>query len=149
MGIGKPGHSSRSGCDTYKVDPREPRTSAFIALVLGALTLVAGTLLGWTDLLDRLVVSPPTPVRALMAASAGVLGGWLVLRAADRIRSTGTARDMIRGVRLAFLAVAAFSAAAGWAVGSALPIVAALIIAGVDVLETSFLLIVAAARTER
>jgi len=52
-------------------------------------------------------------------------------------------------VRLAFLAVAAFAAAIGWAIGSALPIVAALIIAGVDVVETSFLLLVTATRGER
>jgi hypothetical protein len=42
--------------------------------------------------------------------------------------------------------VAAFAAAASWAFGSALPIVAALVIAGVDVLETSLLLLVTAVR---
>jgi hypothetical protein len=87
-------------------------------------------------------------VRALLAAAAGLLGIWLVLRAATRMRSS-SARELIRGVRLAFLAVAAFAAATGWALGSALPIVAALIIAGVDVVETSFLLLVTAARGER
>jgi hypothetical protein len=58
-------------------------------------------------------------------------------------------RDLVsltRGVRLAFLAVAAFSAAGGWALGHPLPIVIALVIAGVDVLETSFLLLVIATR---
>jgi len=49
---------------------------------------------------------------------------------------------MVRGVRLAFLAVAAFAAAAGWVIGHPLPIVVALVIAGVDVVETSFLLLV-------
>jgi hypothetical protein len=81
-----------------------------------------------------------------MAVASVILAVWLLLRAGDLMRSTGTARDLIRGVRLSFLAVAAFAAAAGWAFGSALPIVAALVIAGVDVLETSFLLLVTAVR---
>jgi hypothetical protein len=41
-----------------------------------------------------------------------------------------------------FLAVAALTAGAGWAFGDALPLIVALVIAGVDVLETSFLLLV-------
>jgi len=49
---------------------------------------------------------------------------------------------MIRGVRLVFLAVAALAAGAGWILGHPLPLVVALVIAGVDVLETSFLLLV-------
>jgi hypothetical protein len=57
----------------------------------------------------------------------------------------GDARALIRSVRMVFLAVAAFAAAAGWFLGSALPIVVALVIGGVDVLETTLLLIVTAA----
>ena len=53
---------------------------------------------------------------------------------------------MIRAVRLAFLAVAAFAAAGAWLVGSPLLLIVALVIAGVDVLETSFLLLVARTR---
>ena len=49
---------------------------------------------------------------------------------------------MIRGVRLVFLALAAAVAGVGWAVGDALPLIVALVIAGIDVVETSFLLIV-------
>jgi hypothetical protein len=56
---------------------------------------------------------------------------------------------MIRAVRLVFLAVAAFAAAAGWLIGHPLPLVVALVIAGVDVLETSFLLVVVALRSSR
>jgi len=126
----------------------DQRTSGLAALALGALALAAGTLVGWEGLLGGLIVSPPEPVRALLAAAAGLLGVWLVLLAAARMRAS-TARELIRGVRLAFLAVAAFAAAIGWAIGSALPIVAALIIAGVDVVETSFLLLVTATRGER
>jgi fatty acid desaturase len=54
---------------------------------------------------------------------------------------------MIRGVRFAFLAVAALAAGAGWFVGQPLLLVVALVIAGVDVVETTLLLIVA--RTHR
>ena len=53
---------------------------------------------------------------------------------------------MVRGIRLSFLAVAAFAAAAGWVLAHPLPIVVALIIAGVDVIETSFLLLVVTVR---
>jgi hypothetical protein len=49
---------------------------------------------------------------------------------------------LVRGVRYLFLAVAAAAAAAGWLLGEALPLVIALVIAGVDVVETSLLLIV-------
>jgi hypothetical protein len=49
-------------------------------------------------------------------------------------------------VRLAFLAVAAFAAAAGWALGHPLPLVIAAVIAGIDVIETSILLVVVAGR---
>lgn len=126
----------------------DQRASGLAAFAVGALALAAGTLVGWEGLLGGLIVNPPEPVRALLAAAAGLLGIWLVLRAAVRLRST-SARELIRGVRLAFLAVAAFAAATGWALGSALPIVAALIIAGVDVVETSFLLLVTAGRGER
>ncbi len=54
--------------------------------------------------------------------------------------------QLIRGVRFVFLAVAALSAAAGWLVGHPLPFVVALVIAGVDILETTFLLVVVALR---
>ena len=45
-------------------------------------------------------------------------------------------------LRIPFLALAAASIALGWALGSALPFVVALVIAGIDIVETSFLLIV-------
>jgi hypothetical protein len=53
---------------------------------------------------------------------------------------------LIRAVRLAFLAVAALAAAAGWAIGHPLPLIVAAIIAGIDVVETSFLLVVVGRR---
>ena len=55
---------------------------------------------------------------------------------------------LVRGVRYVFLAVAALSAAAGWLIGHPLPFVVALVIAGVDILETTFLLFVIAVRRD-
>ncbi|TME84928.1 MAG: hypothetical protein E6I45_00385 [Chloroflexi bacterium] len=85
--------------------------------------------------------------------SVAVVAGFAILAAA--VQQLGVDRDasgerdlrsMIRGVRLTFLAVAAFAAAAGWALAHPLPIVVALIVAGVDVIETSFLLLVVSVR---
>ena len=62
-----------------------------------------------------------------------------------------TSRDLaglIRGVRYVFLAVAALSAGLGWLLGHPLPFVVALVIAGVDILETTFLLIVVTLRRD-
>ena len=62
-----------------------------------------------------------------------------------------TGRDLaglIRGVRYVFLAVAALSAGLGWLLGHPLPFIVALVIAGVDILETTFLLIVVSLRRE-
>jgi hypothetical protein len=69
----------------------------------------------------------------------------LLSRALARLAGgTTDVPGLIRGVRLVFLAVAAAAAAAGWALGDALPLVVALVIAGIDVVETSFLLFVVA-----
>ena len=75
------------------------------------------------------------------------------LRCSDVLRATARvggahddARELIRAVRLVFVAVGCFAAAAGWIMGSPLPIIAGLIIVGIDVVETTFLLLVTAAR---
>jgi hypothetical protein len=92
-------------------------------------------------------------VRAALVAASVVLGFALLSRALARLADADAVgareRDLVsltRGVRLAFLAVAAFSAAGGWVLGHPLPIVIALVIAGIDILETSFLLLVIATR---
>lgn len=131
-------------------------------LVAGALAIAAGTALGWNATALTSIVTPPGFLRAaLVGLSVGIgivlLFGALNRLAGDdeelgRARAGETPRDigsMIRGVRLVFLAVAAFAAASGWLLGHPLPLVVALVIAGVDVLETSFLLIVVGLRTRR
>ena len=115
-------------------------------LALGCLALLAGTAAGWSDALKAVLVSPPPLARFLLGTAAALVGMVLVLRSAERLRASSEPPDLVRAVRIVFLAVAAFAAAGGWFIGSPVPIVAALVIAGVDVLETTFLLLVSAVR---
>src|SRR5262249_56490610 len=104
--------------------------------------------------------TPPPLIRAALVGGAVAIGVVLLLNAVAGLagdegeREIGSRSDeprdvagMIRSVRLVFLAVAAFAAASGWLIGNALPLVVALVIAGVDVLETSFLLLVVTLRS--
>ena len=126
---------------------------ALVPLGAGVAALVAGTLFGWDSRIVEALVSPPALVRAALVAVAGrhsacdcSVGPIAGLSVAG---GPGEARDlagMVRAVRLVFLAVAAFAASAGWILGSPLPLVLALVIAGVDVVETSFLLLVVGMR---
>lgn len=111
----------------------------------GGLAILIAMAAGRSDALAS-ILQPPFAARVLLGLSSAILGVVLVLRAADRLGTSAEPRDLVRAVRVAFLAVGAFAAAAGWLIGSPVPIVAALIIVGVDVLETSFLLLVTAAR---
>ena len=136
-------------------DGEAPGAGRVVWLIAGAVAIAGGTALGWNAAALSAVVTPPGYLRAaLVGLSVGIgivmLFGALNRLAGDdeevgRARAGETPRDigsMIRGVRLVFLAVAAFAAASGWLLGHPLPLVVALVIAGVDVLETSFLLIV-------
>lgn len=125
-----------------------PKISALVALGLGGLAVVVATAAGqdarWVDVL----VTPPAPVRAVLVGLAAGMGTVLLTRSLARLADAGTddVPGLIRAVRLAFLAVAAFAAAVGWGVAHPLPLVLAAVIAGIDVLETSFLLLVVASR---
>ena len=112
-------------------------------LLLGGLLVLALTALaGQTEVLGRFL-EPPVWVAIPLAIAAGLIGLVLVARAAERLRSAmGDPRALIRGVRLLFLAVAAFAAGAGWLLGSAMPVVVGLVIGAVDVIETTALLLV-------
>ena len=94
-----------------------PRLGAVVALALGALAVVGATVVGWNEgLLDALVTPPPL-LRAALVGGSVALGFVLLARSMARL-AEGSERDvprLIRAVRLAFLAVAAFTAAAGWA----------------------------------
>ncbi len=129
------------------------RRGTVAALVGGIAVLVIGIAAAWNEALLDALVSPPAFVRAVLIALCAVGGVALLAGAAARIAAAGDSanpeRDMpgmIRGVRLIFLAVAAFSAAVGWALAHPLPLVVALVIAAIDVIETSFLLLVVTVR---
>jgi hypothetical protein len=136
-------------------------------LVLG-LVLVAGLAAIAVAMLTELapdlvwaIASPPKLLRAVLAGGAIVIGIRLLLSAVRRIDGSmqreGTADgtrisdadlgSLVRGVRLVFLSAASLTAAAGWILGEPLPLVIALVIAGEDVVETSFLLLVASGRS--
>jgi hypothetical protein len=126
-----------------------PRVAGVAALLAGLGAIVLATILGSgrVDGLDALV-QPPDIVRAALVGGSVGLGLILLTRSVGRLAEAGTddVPGLIRAVRLAFLAVAAFAAAAGWAVGHPLPLLVAAIIAGIDVVETSILLIVVGGR---
>jgi vacuolar-type H+-ATPase subunit I/STV1 len=117
-----------------------------LAIGSGVLAVVLGTAIGWNEALRALVLAPVLPARVLLGSLAFVLGLLLVVGAADRLGRSARPPELIRAVRLVFLAVGAFAAAAGWFVASPVPIVAGLVIGGIDVLETSLLLLVTSAR---
>lgn len=127
------------------------RPRDLLPLALGAAALLLGTEMGWDARLVEAVVSPPPLVRAGLVALAVLFALWALGRGILRISQgrdpgTGGPAALIRGVRLVFLAVAGVAAAAGWLFGHPLPLILALVIAAVDVLETTFLLVVLGAR---
>jgi hypothetical protein len=138
------------------VSQRDPRVAWVVA---GVAALVAGTLAGWNGGLIEAVATPPALVRAALVAVMVLAALRLLAAAIARLeagrRTPPGAADghdlavLIRGIRFVFLAVAAISAASGWLLGSPVPIVVALLIAGVDVVETGFLLLVVSVRGDR
>ena len=127
---------------------QRPMLGALTALALGGLAVVGATLVGWNEGLLDALVRPPALIRAALVGGAVTLGLALLARSVARMAEAGQhdVPGLIRAVRLAFLAVAALAAAAGWAIGHPLPLVVAAVIAGIDVLETSFLLLVVGRR---
>jgi hypothetical protein len=122
------------------------RAATFGALALGAAAVVAATLVGQDQARLDAIVNPPALIRAFLVGGSATLAVILLGRGLTRLAAGNTdVPGLVRGVRLVFLAVAAAAAGAGWALGNALPLVIALVIAGIDVVETSFLLLVVAA----
>jgi len=120
-----------------------PRAAAASAIGLGILAVVLATVAGSSSGVLDALVRPPAMVRAALVGASVVIAVALLGGAVTRLSAgTSDVRGLIRGVRLVFLAVAASAAGAGWALGHPLPLVVAAVIAGVDVIETSFLLLV-------
>jgi hypothetical protein len=107
--------------------------------------------MGWDSTLLDAVVTPPPIVRAALVGGAVVFALGALARGIRRISEgrdpdTGGPAALIRGVRFVFLAVAGLSAAAGWLLGHPLPLIVAFVIAAIDVIETTFLLLVLGTR---
>jgi hypothetical protein len=120
-----------------------PRGRLYLPLLLGLAALVVGTAFGWNSGVLASAVSPAPIIRAALVGAAAWLGVELLRRALLGMSAGEDMPTLVRGIRLAFLAVAAFAAGAGWLLANPLPLIVALVIAGVDVIETSFLLLVA------
>ena len=120
------------------------RVGAALAVGVGFLAIVAATVVGSNEGWLDAVVTPPPLIRATLVGLSVALGVGLLARAVTRMADAGAddVPGLIRAVRLAFLAVAAFAAGAGWALAHPLPLIVAAVIAGIDVVETSFLLVV-------
>jgi len=132
-----------------------------LVLLAGLAAVAIASAAGLAEGLLAFIATPPPIVRAGLAGFAIVLGGWLLVAATRRIDGSiqhdlpadgGKISDadlgaLVRAVRLVFLSAASFTAAGGWLLGDPLPLVIALVIAGVDVIETSFLLLVATRRS--
>ena len=119
------------------------RARLYWPLGLGVAALVLGTALGWNGSFLDQVVTPPPIVRAALVGVMAWLAFEMLQRALIGLHAGGEdLRKLVRGVRYVFLAIAALAAGLGWLLASALPLIVALLIAGVDVVETSFLLIV-------
>jgi hypothetical protein len=140
----------------------DTRLVGALALIGGIVAIVLAMVVGIAPDMLALVAAPPPIVRAGLAGAAIVIGGRLLVSAVRRIDTSirreaapgGRISDadlgrLVRGVRLVFLAAASFTAAAGWILAEPLPLVIALVVAGVDVIETSFLLLVATSRRSR
>ena len=120
-----------------------PRLAAAVAIGLGLLAVIGATAAGSSAGLLETIVRPPALIRAGLVGGSAALAIVLLSRSVGRLAGgTHDVRGLIRGVRLAFLAVAAGAAGAGWVLGHPLPLIVAAVIAGVDVVETSFLLLV-------
>lgn len=140
---------------TLREEPGRARGIAALWLIAGVAAVAALSIPGFATNALAALATPPALVRAALAAVA-VVGGLALLRQALlRIDATRSASDgmttrelaaMVRGIRYVFLAAATFAAAAGWLLGDPLPIVVGIVIAGVDLAETSFLLLVALGR---
>lgn len=127
-------------------DPRDATRRQLVLLLLGIGAVVLATVAGGAGAAGR-ILEPPFPGGLLLGAAAAILGVVALLRGFARIRpARDDARELIRAVRLLFVAVGCFAAAGGWFFGSPLPIIAGLIIIGIDVIETTFLLLLTAAR---
>jgi len=141
---------------TLREELGRARGIAALWLLAGVVAVLVLSVPGFAADALAALATPPALIRAFLAAVAVVGGLALIRRALLLIEATRAASDgltagelatMVRGIRFVFLSAAAFAAATGWLLGNPLPIVIGLVIAGVDLAETSFLLLVALGRS--
>ena len=122
-----------------------PTRGALVAVGLGGLAVLGATIAGTNGAFLDAIVHPIPIIRAALVGVSAALAVILLTRGLTRLAEGRTdVPGMIRGVRLVFLALAAGSAGVAWILADPLPLIVALVIAGIDVLETSFLLLVVA-----
>jgi len=122
-----------------------PTRGALVAVGLGGLAVLGATVAGTNGAFLDAIVHPIPIIRAALVGGSAALAVILLTRGLIRLSEGRTdVPGMIRGVRLVFLALAAASAGVAWVLADPLPLIVALVIAGIDVLETSFLLLVVA-----
>jgi hypothetical protein len=121
-------------------------TSTPALLAVGVVGVVLISVSGRSDVVTTLL-SPPMPARLLLGIAAFIVAVLIVLAAADRMRADADARGLIRAVRLMFVAVGLFAIAVGWFIGSPVPVVAGIVITAIDLVETSFMLLVTTAKS--
>jgi hypothetical protein len=136
------------------VSDRRSLLSGIAVIAIGVAAVLGGTIIGSAGADDGIASWPPL-LRAFLTGLSVAIGLALLARSVAMLAEarpegsrTAEARDvrgMIRAVRLAFLAVAALAAAGAFLVGSPLLLIVAVVIAGVDVIETTFLLLAARA----
>lgn len=126
-----------------------------VPLLAGAAAILAGVAVGTNPRVLDALLDAPILVRAPLAALGGLAGLWFVgialARLAEGHDSSRPGRpfgEMVRAVRFIFLGVAAFAAGAAFLVAHPLPLVVALIVAGIDVVETALLLLVGGRRRD-
>jgi hypothetical protein len=118
---------------------------ALVAVGIGLLAVIGATIAGTNGAFLDALVHPVPIVRAALVGGSAALAVILLSRGLTRLaEGRSDVPGLIRGVRLVFLALAAASAGLAWVLADPLPLIVALVIAGIDVLETSFLLLVVA-----
>ncbi|HTS14922.1 MAG TPA: hypothetical protein VMH24_04590 [Candidatus Sulfotelmatobacter sp.] len=113
-----------------------------VPLLLGLAALIAIAVAGQDGTLLQQVADPPLAARLALGGAAAALGVVFLVGGLERLAPGAEAATLVRGVRLLFLAVGAAAGSVGWLAGLPVFLVAAAIVAGVDVVETSFLLLV-------
>ena len=119
--------------------------AALGAVGLGIVAVVVATAFGSSATAIDAFIHPPAIIRAALVGASAAVAVILLSRGLVRLAAgSDDVPSLVRGVRFVFLAVAAAAAGLGWLLADPLPLIVALVIAGIDVIETSFLLVVVA-----